>query len=99
MRSHHCASFTPAFYIFWIIMAQIAGQEDREKTTALKGKLKKLKVKEADVQSRGEGSYVRAEEYSSPTWLPALTVRNQTYVLVSLVLFYESPNFHHLKQN
>lgn len=30
-------------------MAQIAGQEDREKTTALKGKLKKLKVKEADV--------------------------------------------------
>lgn len=29
---------TPALYILWIAMAQIAGQEDREKTTALKGK-------------------------------------------------------------
>lgn len=37
MLSHLCAA-TPALYILWITMAQIAGQEDREKTTALKGK-------------------------------------------------------------
>lgn len=37
MLSHLCAA-TQALYILWITMAQIAGQEDREKTTALKGK-------------------------------------------------------------
>lgn len=38
MLSHFCAA-TPALFILWIIMAQVAGQEDREKTTALKGEL------------------------------------------------------------
>lgn len=36
MLSHLCAA-TPSFYILWITMAQIAGQDEREKTTALKG--------------------------------------------------------------
>lgn len=37
MLSYLCAA-TPALYILWIAMAaQAAGQEDREKTTALKG--------------------------------------------------------------
>ena len=37
MRSHLCAA-TPVLYVLWFTMAQVAGQEDREKTTALKGK-------------------------------------------------------------
>lgn len=34
----HLSAATPALCILWITMAQVAGQEDREKTTALKGK-------------------------------------------------------------
>lgn len=37
MLSYLCA-VTPAVYLLCIIMAQVAGQEDREKSTALKGK-------------------------------------------------------------
>lgn len=45
MISHLCAA-TLVLYILWIAMAQIAaGQEDREKTTALKGKHEKIVVK------------------------------------------------------
>lgn len=40
MLSHLFAALTPALYTLWIIMAYVAGQEDREKTTALKGNLK-----------------------------------------------------------
>lgn len=40
MLSHLCAALTPALYTLWITMAYVAGQEDREKTTALKGKTK-----------------------------------------------------------
>lgn len=36
MLSHLCAA-TQALSILWIAMAQVAGHEDREKTTALKG--------------------------------------------------------------
>ena len=39
MPPHLCSHLTPAVYILWIAMAQVAGQEDREKTTALKGEL------------------------------------------------------------
>ncbi|KAK5871317.1 hypothetical protein PBY51_004204 [Eleginops maclovinus] len=46
MISHLCAA-TPALYILWIIMAQIAaGQEDREKTTALKDLLSRIDLDE-----------------------------------------------------
>lgn len=38
MLFHFCAA-TPPLFVLWIIMAQVAGQEDREKTTALKGEL------------------------------------------------------------
>lgn len=37
MISSPCA-VTPALYVLSIIMAQVAGQEDLEKSTALKGK-------------------------------------------------------------
>ncbi len=42
MLSHFRAA-TPALCILWIAMAQIAGQEDRERTTALKGNVWNLK--------------------------------------------------------
>ncbi|XP_037632585.1 cotranscriptional regulator FAM172A homolog isoform X2 [Sebastes umbrosus] len=45
MLSHLCAA-TPALYILWITMAQIAGQEDREKTTALKDLLSRIDLDE-----------------------------------------------------
>lgn len=35
----HLRAAASALYILWITMAQVAGQEDREKTTALKGEL------------------------------------------------------------
>ncbi|KAK1892199.1 Cotranscriptional regulator FAM172A, partial [Dissostichus eleginoides] len=46
MISHLCAA-TPVLYILWIAMAQIAaGQEDREKTTALKDLLSRIDLDE-----------------------------------------------------
>uniref|UniRef100_A0A8C5I8U2 Arb2 domain-containing protein n=1 Tax=Gouania willdenowi TaxID=441366 RepID=A0A8C5I8U2_GOUWI len=45
MISCLCAA-TPALYILWIIMAQVAGQEDKEKTTALKDLLSKIDLDE-----------------------------------------------------
>ncbi|XP_022610271.1 protein FAM172A isoform X2 [Seriola dumerili] len=45
MRSHLCAA-TPTLYILWITMAQVAGQEDREKTTALKDLLSRIDLDE-----------------------------------------------------
>uniref|UniRef100_A0A3Q4M393 ARB2 cotranscriptional regulator A n=1 Tax=Neolamprologus brichardi TaxID=32507 RepID=A0A3Q4M393_NEOBR len=45
MLSHFCAA-TPALFILWIIMAQVAGQEDREKTTALKDLLSRIDLDE-----------------------------------------------------
>ncbi|XP_036954649.1 cotranscriptional regulator FAM172A homolog isoform X1 [Acanthopagrus latus] len=45
MRSHLCAA-TPVLYILWFTMAQVAGQEDREKTTALKDLLSRIDLDE-----------------------------------------------------
>eukprot|EP00064_Thunnus_orientalis_P007291 superscaffoldBa00000798_g7311 len=45
MLSHLCAAI-PALYILWIAMAQVAGQEDREKTTALKDLLSRIDLDE-----------------------------------------------------
>ncbi|KAG7243936.1 hypothetical protein INR49_006094, partial [Caranx melampygus] len=45
MLSHLCAA-TPTLYILWITMAQVAGQEDREKTTALKDLLSRIDLDE-----------------------------------------------------
>uniref|UniRef100_A0A671Y8M4 ARB2 cotranscriptional regulator A n=1 Tax=Sparus aurata TaxID=8175 RepID=A0A671Y8M4_SPAAU len=45
MLSHLCAA-TPALYILWFTMAQVAGQEDREKTTALKDLLSRIDLDE-----------------------------------------------------
>ncbi|XP_014885536.1 cotranscriptional regulator ARB2A homolog [Poecilia latipinna] len=45
MRSH-LFSATSALYILWITMAQVAGQEDREKTTALKDLLSRIDLDE-----------------------------------------------------
>lgn len=82
MLSHLCAA-TPALYILWITMAQIAGQEDREKTTALKGKMilyikvivikkwsRALKTWEKREQKKEEKNVFRAHEiklWSQPT--------------------------------
>ena len=33
----HLRAAIPTIFIVWIAMAQVAGQEDKEKTTALKG--------------------------------------------------------------
>uniref|UniRef100_A0A8C3AUX9 ARB2 cotranscriptional regulator A n=1 Tax=Cyclopterus lumpus TaxID=8103 RepID=A0A8C3AUX9_CYCLU len=45
MFSHLCAAI-PELCILWITMAQIAGQEDREKTTALKDLLSRIDLDE-----------------------------------------------------
>ncbi|XP_047238446.1 cotranscriptional regulator FAM172A homolog isoform X2 [Girardinichthys multiradiatus] len=45
MRSY-LSSATSALYILWITMAHIAGQEDREKTTALKDLLSRIDLDE-----------------------------------------------------
>ncbi|XP_061584951.1 cotranscriptional regulator FAM172A homolog [Cololabis saira] len=45
MLCHLCAT-TPALYILWMIMAQVSGQEDREKTTALKDLLSRIDLDE-----------------------------------------------------
>uniref|UniRef100_A0A3B5MDE7 ARB2 cotranscriptional regulator A n=1 Tax=Xiphophorus couchianus TaxID=32473 RepID=A0A3B5MDE7_9TELE len=44
--SSHLISATSALYILWITMAQVAGQEDREKTTALKDLLSRIDLDE-----------------------------------------------------
>ncbi|XP_040011439.1 cotranscriptional regulator FAM172A homolog isoform X3 [Xiphias gladius] len=46
MLSHLCSHLTTALYILWITMAQVAGQEDREKTTALKDLLSRIDLDE-----------------------------------------------------
>uniref|UniRef100_A0A7N6A0F8 Arb2 domain-containing protein n=1 Tax=Anabas testudineus TaxID=64144 RepID=A0A7N6A0F8_ANATE len=45
MLSHLCAA-TQTLYILWIAMAQVAGHEDREKTTALKDLLSRIDLDE-----------------------------------------------------
>uniref|UniRef100_A0A669BDW0 ARB2 cotranscriptional regulator A n=1 Tax=Oreochromis niloticus TaxID=8128 RepID=A0A669BDW0_ORENI len=45
MLFHFCAA-TPPLFVLWIIMAQVAGQEDREKTTALKDLLSRIDLDE-----------------------------------------------------
>ncbi|XP_008417145.1 cotranscriptional regulator ARB2A homolog [Poecilia reticulata] len=42
----HLFSATSVLYLLWIIMAQVAGQEDREKTTALKDLLSRIDLDE-----------------------------------------------------
>uniref|UniRef100_A0A8C6PCN2 ARB2 cotranscriptional regulator A n=1 Tax=Nothobranchius furzeri TaxID=105023 RepID=A0A8C6PCN2_NOTFU len=45
MLSHLCAA-TSALYILWITMAHVAGQDDRERTTALKDLLSRIDLDE-----------------------------------------------------
>ncbi|XP_056144875.1 LOW QUALITY PROTEIN: cotranscriptional regulator FAM172A homolog [Lampris incognitus] len=45
MLAHLCA-VTQGLYILWLIMAQVAGQEEREKTTALKDLLSRIDLDE-----------------------------------------------------
>uniref|UniRef100_A0AAQ6ABR7 Arb2 domain-containing protein n=2 Tax=Amphiprion TaxID=80969 RepID=A0AAQ6ABR7_AMPOC len=42
----HLSAAIPPLYILWIAMAQVAGQEDREKTTALKDLLSRIDLDE-----------------------------------------------------